>query len=88
MDRIAILEGLKEIMSPYISDKSLLASTGEATKLIDDLSINSAHIVDIILDIENKFNITLAEKDMEVMDTVGHCITIVEKKLAANAGGA
>jgi acyl carrier protein len=87
MDRSAILEGLKEIMSPYISDKSKLAAADESSKLIDDLNINSAHIVDVILDIETKFDITLAEKDMEVMDTVGDCVTIVAKKLA-HAGGA
>lgn len=51
--------------------------------LMQDLGINSAHLVDIVLDVEDAFDITLDEKDMEAMQTVTDAIGIVRAKIAA-----
>ena len=48
--------------------------------LMQDLGINSAHLVDISLDVEDAFDITLNEKDMEEMQTVSDAIKIVSQK--------
>lgn len=48
--------------------------------LMQDLGINSAHLVDIALDVEDAFDITLNEKDMEEMQTVSDAIKIVSQK--------
>ena len=50
--------------------------------LMQDLGINSAHLVDIVLDVEDAFDITLDEKDMEAMQTVRDAIEIVTAKIA------
>lgn len=49
--------------------------------LMQDLGINSAHLVDIALDVEDAFDITLDEKDMEEMQTVSDSVHIVLRKL-------
>ncbi|MFT6799788.1 MAG: acyl carrier protein [Nonlabens sp.] len=51
--------------------------------LMQDLGINSAHLVDIVLDVEDAFDITLDEKDMEAMQTVRDAIGIVTAKIAS-----
>jgi acyl carrier protein len=51
--------------------------------LMQDLGINSAHLVDIVLDVEDTFDITLDEKDMEAMQTVRDAIKIVTAKTAS-----
>jgi acyl carrier protein len=51
--------------------------------LMQDLGINSAHLVDIVLDVEDAFDITLDEKDMEAMQTVRDAIGIVTAKSAS-----
>lgn len=48
--------------------------------LMQDLGINSAHLVDIVLDVEDAFDITLDEKDMEAMQRVSDAIKIVTAK--------
>ena len=50
--------------------------------LMQDLGINSAHLVDIALDVEDAFDIMLDEKDMEEMQTVKDAIQIVQAKTA------
>jgi acyl carrier protein len=47
-----------------------------------NLGINSAHLVDIVLDVEDAFDITLDEKDMEAMQTVEAAVQIVYEKLS------
>lgn len=51
--------------------------------LLNDLNINSAHLVDIALDVEDEFDITLDESDMENMQRVQDAIDIVQRKLPA-----
>jgi acyl carrier protein len=71
MNRTELLEQLKELISPYMSDKSLLGSVTENTHLINDLKINSAHFVDVVLDAEAKFNIMIEDDLADKMFTVG-----------------
>jgi acyl carrier protein len=50
--------------------------------LMINLGINSAHLVDIVLDVEDAFDITLDEKDMEAMQTLEAAVRIVYEKLS------
>lgn len=86
MNRTELLEQLKELISPYISDKSLLGNVSEETHLITDLKINSAHFVDVVLDAEAKFNIMIEDELADKMFTVGDCINVIEGKLKLDAG--
>jgi acyl carrier protein len=47
---------------------------------INELNINSANLVDIVLDVEDAFDITLENDDMDQMQTVNDAIAIIDKK--------
>jgi len=49
------------------------------TDMLRDLQINSAHLVDIILDMEEEFDIEIDDTTAEKMLTVGEAIDITEK---------
>ncbi|WP_432410627.1 acyl carrier protein [Rasiella sp. SM2506] len=49
--------------------------------LTGELNINSAHLVDIVLDVEDEFNIEFANEDMETLRTLNDAIAIIHKKL-------
>jgi acyl carrier protein len=87
MNRTEILEQLKELISPYLQDKSILQQVNEETHLVNDLKINSAHLVDVVLDAETRFNIMIEDEVADKMFTVGACISIIEEKINAHAGG-
>lgn len=76
------IETIKEILKPYVNDVTALESINSASDFINDLKINSAHLVDVILDIEDKFDIMIDTVSMEKMLTVGNAIEVIEKKLA------
>lgn len=86
MNKEQMINDLKEIITPYTENKEALNSITEQTDFLVDLKINSANLVDIILDIEEKFNIEIDNDSMAKMLNVKATIAIIEEKLAANAG--
>lgn len=77
------VEKLKNIASTYTEDKSLLENMNRDTDFIQDLKINSANLVDVILDIEETFDITIDAVSMEKMLTVGDAFDVIQEKLNA-----
>lgn len=80
MEKTVLIEKLKVIMEPYIQDEDAFKNLTETTDFVKDLKINSANLVDIILDIEDAFDIRLENEDMEQMLNVKAAIEIVQSK--------
>lgn len=76
-----ITSKIKEIIEKYAFDKILIKNATEKSRIIADLNINSARIVDIILDIEEVFNITIEDNNLDKIITIGDLVKIVQKKL-------
>jgi acyl carrier protein len=83
MDRQAILDQLKKVLTPYMENKQLLGGITEDTDLLKDLKINSANLVDIIIDAESKYNIEIDFDSAEKMMTVRDCIDVIASKINA-----
>jgi acyl carrier protein len=82
MDKETALEQLKDIVKPYIQDQGAFDSLTEETTFINDLKINSANLVDVILDIEEKFDIIIDNESMEKMINVKEAIAIIDNELS------
>ena len=76
-----LIAKLKTIVAPYIQDEEAFKNLSEDTDFVADLKINSANLVDIILDIEDEFDIRLENEDMEKMLDVKSAMAIVNSKL-------
>jgi acyl carrier protein len=74
---------LKAIVKPYIQDEEAFVNLTEETDFINDLKINSANLVDVVLDVEDEFNIEIDNDSMEKMLSVKAAIEIIEQKLPA-----
>ena len=81
MDRKVMLEELKKVLAPYTENKEALNNIDDQTNLIKDLKINSANLVDIIIDAESKYNIEIDMDSAEKMMTVGSCIDVISEKM-------
>ena len=82
MENIEIIEKLKLIVKPYIKNKVAFDNLNENTDFINDLQINSANLVDVILDIEEIFDINIDNESMEKMLDVKSALNIIETKLS------
>jgi len=81
MNQNTLIEKLKELIKPYLEDENLLDQVTPDTHLIQDLNINSAHLVDIILDAEDAFDIEIDDDSAERMTTVREAVAVIEEKM-------
>lgn len=83
MNKLEIIEKLKAIVKPYVKNQEAFDNLNDTTDFINDLQINSANLVDVILDVEEEFSIIIDNQSMERMLDVQSTIEIIETKLAA-----
>ena len=83
MNKEELIAKLKVIIKPYTSNTEAHDNLTENTDFIKDLEINSANLVDIVLDIEENFDIVIDNADMERMLDVKTAVEIIDTKLAA-----
>jgi len=83
MNREELIAKLKVIIKPYTTAEEAYDNLTEETDFINDLAINSANLVDIILDIEETFDVVIDNTDMERMLDVKTAVEIIETKLSA-----
>ncbi|MGL5111292.1 MAG: acyl carrier protein [Flavobacterium sp.] len=76
------IEELKKIILPYVENERILDNLSEETDFIKDLNINSSNLVDIILDIEEKYDIVVDNAAMERMTNVKSALEIIDEKLS------
>lgn len=78
-----IYDKLKDIIKVYLPEDVNVDSINKDSHLMNELNINSAHLVDIVLDIEDAFDIEIANEDIERMQTVEDALDVIEGKLEA-----
>lgn len=69
-----------EILNKYIFDKKIWDKCPENPRIIADLKINSARIVDIVLDIEEKYDIEIDDGTLEKIITIEDIVKIIDLK--------
>ncbi|MEM9362107.1 MAG: phosphopantetheine-binding protein [Bacteroidota bacterium] len=74
---------LKEIVKNYLPDDVSADSISLKSHFINELNINSANLVDIVLDVEDAFDIMLENEDMDQMGTVQDALHIIDSKIEA-----
>ncbi|NRA92968.1 MAG: acyl carrier protein [Psychroserpens sp.] len=82
MTKDELIAKLKTIVQPYIQDEQAFENLTEETDFINDLKINSANLVDVVLDVEDEFDIRIENEDMEEMLSVKAAMDIINSKLA------
>ena len=83
MNREDAIQKLKYIVKPYVKDEAALEKISENTDFINDLNINSANLVDVVLDVEEVFDIEIDAESMEKMRDVKSALAVIEEKISA-----
>jgi len=77
-----IIDKLKAILTKYTLEKQLVEGINEQTLILKDLKINSARIIDVILDVEEEFEIEIDDIPMEKIRSIGDLITEIQKRIS------
>lgn len=65
----------------YLPDDVSVDAIEVESNFVKELNINSANLVDIVLDVEDAFGIRMENEDMDKMQTVQDALNIIAQKL-------
>lgn len=83
MERPEVLEAIREV-AVEVLDVEPDAVTEEA-RFKEDLDADSLDLVELVMGLEERFDITVPEEDLEGVTTVGQAVTLVMNKAGASA---
>jgi acyl carrier protein len=81
MTQQEIFEKVAKILTPYVKNQGALDSVSLETHILDDLKVNSARLVDVVLEFEDAFDIEIADEDVDSVETVGNAVQLIESKI-------
>ena len=81
MSEADVMTKVVGILGPYAKNGDALAHVGPATHILDDLKVNSARLVDVVLAFEDEFGIEIADDDVDSVNTVGDAVRLITAKL-------
>lgn len=81
MDSQEVFERVIKILTPYVKDQDALAGVTLETHILDELKVNSARLVDVVLEFEDAFDIEIADEDVDSVETVGNSVELIVSKL-------
>jgi acyl carrier protein len=70
-----------EILKAYTKDPSLLDKATMDTHILNDLKVNSARLVDVIIKCEDVFGVTVEDDEADKIGTIGDAVAIIKTKL-------
>ncbi len=83
MSQQEIFEKVVKILTPYVKNQGALDKVSMETHILDELKVNSARLVDVVLEFEDAFNIEIADDDVDAVETVGNAVTLIGGKLGS-----
>lgn len=81
MDDKKIFEEMLNILKVYTKDPTLLEKATLDTHILNDLKVNSARLVDVIIKCEDVFGISVDDDEADRIRTIGDAVRIVKQKL-------
>ena len=82
MNRQEIFGKVIEIIKPFVKNQEAFASVDESTNILEDLRVNSARLVDIVLDFEDAFDIEVDDEDADAVNTVGDAVQLIASRVS------
>ena len=73
---------LEPIIRTYLPEDVQPTEILPNSNLTRELNINSAHLVDIVLDIEDVFDIEFKNEDMENLRSINDAISLIKTKIS------
>ncbi len=80
MEPAEAFEKVIKILTPHAKNQEALAGVNGKTNIIEDLEVNSARLVDVVLAFEDEFDIEIADDEVDSVNTIGDCVALIVAK--------
>ena len=82
MDHTAAFGKVVDIIKPFVKNAAAFGAADHQTRIIEDLGVNSARLVDIILAFEDEFGIQVDDDSADRVRTLGDAVQMIVQKTA------
>ncbi|RPJ69619.1 MAG: acyl carrier protein [Acidobacteria bacterium] len=82
MDNTTAFGKVIDIIKPFVKNTAAFGTVGHETRIIEDLGVNSARLVDIILAFEDEFGIQVDDEAADRVRTLGDAVQMIMQKTA------
>ena len=80
MDPAEAFEKVIKILTPHAKNQAALEGGRRETNILEDLEVNSARLVDVVLAFEDEFDIEIADDEVDSVNTIGDCVELIVAK--------
>lgn len=77
MNQQEIMEKVVSILKPFVKNPDAFANITMETSILKDLKVNSARLVDVVLEIEDAFSIEVPDDEADKVRTVGDAVNLI-----------
>ena len=77
MDQQEVFTKVVAILKPFVKAPEALATVAMETSVLKDLKVNSARLVDVVLEIEDVFGIAVTDAQADSVKTVGDAVNLI-----------
>ncbi len=81
MEQSEVMERVVKILTPWVKDEAALGRVSMDTNILEDLKVNSARLVDVVIAFEDDFDIEIADEDVDTVNKVGDAVNLIMSKL-------
>ena len=81
MDEKKIFKEMVNILKAYAKNQDLLDKATLDTHILNDLKVNSARLVDVIIMCEDVYGISIDDEEADKIRTIGDAVRIIKQKL-------
>ncbi len=74
-----------KIVGRFAKNKAAVETATAETRIRKDLGVSSANLVDIVLDMEEAFDVSIGDDELATIATVGDAVAAIESKKNAAA---
>lgn len=76
-----IYKKIEPIIKNYLPEDVSEMEVSRESDLTKELNINSAHLIDIVLDVEDAFDIEIKNEDLEKLRNLNDVISLIKVKI-------
>lgn len=80
MEQQEALSKVMTIIKPFVRNEEAFKSASPQTRILEDLGVNSARLVDIVLNFEDEFGIEIDDESADKVRTLGDAVEVIVSK--------
>ncbi len=77
MSEQEVFDKVISIIEPFAQNEQALRNVTMDTLILEDLKVNSARLVDVVLEIEDTFDIEVSDEVADYVKTIGSAVRLI-----------